>query len=117
MPVDEPYLVKFWAGVILFFGISVAIAGTLAFVHVRNGGSVLGGIAMGSYVGGFGAWFVFFAGYRLLVGIKRLCRRPAYSHPARGRRTPRPSESHVRRFRVVRLFPLVLPRRSHCNDL
>lgn len=75
MSVDQPNLVEFWAGVILFFGIGVAIAGSLAFVHVRNGGSVLGGIAMGSFAGGYGASFVFFAGHWVLVGIKRLCHR------------------------------------------
>ena len=51
---------KFWAGVILFFGIGVSIALAVAFPRMDRGSSVVGTIGLGSCVGAYGAWFVFY---------------------------------------------------------
>jgi hypothetical protein len=49
---------KVWASVIVFFGIGVSLGLAVALAIVEGGGSTLGAVAGGSFVGGFGAWFV-----------------------------------------------------------
>ena len=68
MAVSEPHPAKFWAGVILFFGIGATIALAVAFRLIERGSSVVGAIALGSCVGGYGAWLVF---YVVLNALKR----------------------------------------------
>jgi len=75
-PSSEPSPARVWGGVILFFGVGVAIAFTFAFCLVAGGGSVLEGIVFGSGVGAFGAWLVFNLFYRVLKLFRRLRRAP-----------------------------------------
>lgn len=49
---------KAWACVILFFGIGFSLGLAVALAIVEGGGSTLGAIACGSFVGAFGAWLV-----------------------------------------------------------
>ena len=60
MPLDEPHPAKVWTGVILYFGIGVAIALVVAYRLLDRGSSTAGAIAFGACAGGYGAWFVFY---------------------------------------------------------
>jgi hypothetical protein len=74
MPLADPHPVVFWAGAVAFFGTGMAIAAFAAFRIVDGGGSVAAGMASGAFVGGYGAWFVFYVGHKLIKAAKRLLR-------------------------------------------
>jgi len=70
MATDSPISLKVWAGVILFFGIGVAIALVTGMALLRRGETLIGAIIFGSIAGGYGAWLVFFIGYRVMRAMR-----------------------------------------------
>lgn len=74
MPSSEPHPVKVWAGVILFFGIGVAIALVVALRLLESGGSMTGAVAFGACAGGYGAWFTFCIFLNAIKWVKGLWR-------------------------------------------
>jgi hypothetical protein len=61
MPLATPHPVKIWIGTLLFFAVGVAVASFVALRMVESGSSVLNAIVVASFVGGYGAYFVFYA--------------------------------------------------------
>jgi len=63
---------KFWAGVMLFFAIGAVIGLAVALALVDRGSSAAGAVVSGAFVGGYGAWLVFF----VILNVLRWLRRP-----------------------------------------
>jgi hypothetical protein len=51
---------KFWIGVILFFGLGVSIGLSVASVMLADGSSVFSAVALGACAGGYVTTFAFF---------------------------------------------------------
>ena len=74
MPFNEPSPIRVWAGVLLFFGIGVAIAIAITLAAISRGDSPFVAIFAGALAGGCGAWFVFFVLFNMLKQIRVLKR-------------------------------------------
>jgi hypothetical protein len=72
MPNDEPNPVKEWTGLILFFGVGVAIGLPTALMYITDGVSYGFAIALGAFLGGYGAWLIFFLSHHIIAFIRRL---------------------------------------------
>jgi hypothetical protein len=61
---------KVLAGLILFFGMGVSIALTVAYELIERGSSRVEAMAFGACAGGFGAWFVFYIALRTINWLR-----------------------------------------------
>jgi len=62
---------KFWIGVVLFFGIGVGIGNLVARVYIKDGTSVAAAILLGAGAGAFGATFAFMWGHKIYRFVRR----------------------------------------------
>jgi hypothetical protein len=69
MALRELHPLRLWGGLILFFGVGVAIALAVASRMIDRGESAARAVAIGAFAGACGAWVVFFA---ILNTVKRI---------------------------------------------
>jgi hypothetical protein len=68
---DEGNTLKAWAGITLFFAVSVAITLVVAIPLIERGKSAFGSIAGGAFLGCLGSWLSFMVVGNTLPWIRR----------------------------------------------
>jgi len=63
----RPDRIRFWIGIITFFGAAVLIGLVVSYIAIRRGEPIPLAIFMGSVAGAVGAWLIFFVAYQTKV--------------------------------------------------